>query len=157
MLLIPVSVTGQDLPNHPEILWDDWGVPHIFSPDNQGLFYAFGWAQAHNHGDLILKLYGQARGRAAEYWGESFLDSDKLVRTLSIPQQGIDGYNNLSPEFKQYLDAFVAGFNDYVEANPDAIGDQWKAAMPVTPADVIAHGVRVLRYTFVAGRVSTTP
>ena len=29
------------------------------------LFYAFGWAQAHNHGDLLLQLYAQARGRGS--------------------------------------------------------------------------------------------
>ena len=153
-MLGPIQFVGQandnPLPDKPEILWDTWGVPHIFSPDNTGLFYAFGWAQARNDGDLILKLYGQARGRAAEYWGAAFLDSDKLVRTLGIPQQAVEGCNTLPDEFRGYVDAFTKGFNDYVTANPDAIGDQWKAAMPVTPTDVIGHGIRVLRYTFVA-------
>src|SRR5215211_7698999 len=46
-----------------EVLWDTWGVPHIYAEDAPGLFYAFGWAQAHNHGDLLLQLYAQARGR----------------------------------------------------------------------------------------------
>src|SRR5689334_19981550 len=101
-MLGPIQAIGQDntLPDKPEILWDTWGVPHIFSPDDTGLFYAFGWAQAHNDGDLILKLYGQARGRAAEYWGADFLDSDKLVRTLGIPQQAVDGYKTLPDEFR---------------------------------------------------------
>jgi acyl-homoserine-lactone acylase len=35
-----------------EILWDNWGVPHIFARDTESLFYAFGRAQAHSHGDL---------------------------------------------------------------------------------------------------------
>jgi acyl-homoserine-lactone acylase len=143
---------NEALPDQPEILWDTWGVPHIYAPDNEGLFYAFGWAQAHNHGDLILKLYGQARGRAAEYWGEDFLQSDQLVRTLGIPEQGVAGYQTLSPEYQGYLEAFVKGFNDYVEANPDAIGDEWKVVLPVKAIDILAHGVRVLRYTFVAGQ-----
>src|SRR6478672_10933105 len=75
LLLAPAIAVAQTeaLPEHPEILWDTWGVPHIYAPTNEGLFYAFGWAQAQNHGDLILKLYGQARGRAAEYWGADFL------------------------------------------------------------------------------------
>ena len=54
-----------------EILWDSWGVPHIYGKDAEGLFRAFGWAQMQSHGDLILQLYGQARGRAAEYFGEN--------------------------------------------------------------------------------------
>ncbi|MHC5823396.1 MAG: penicillin acylase family protein, partial [Nostoc sp.] len=58
-----------------EILWDTYGVPHIYGKDDQSAFYAFGWAQMQSHGDLLLRLYGQARGRAAEYWGEKYLDS----------------------------------------------------------------------------------
>src|SRR5689334_15331826 len=52
-----------------EILWDTWGIPHIYGKNAVGLFHGFGWAQAQSHGNLILRLYGQARGRAAEYWG----------------------------------------------------------------------------------------
>ena len=28
----------------PEILWDTWGVPHIYASDAVDLFYGFGWA-----------------------------------------------------------------------------------------------------------------
>jgi acyl-homoserine-lactone acylase len=51
------------------LLWDTWGVPHIVATDEPGLFRAFGWAQMENHADLLLRLYGQARGRAVEYTG----------------------------------------------------------------------------------------
>ncbi|MDQ2740963.1 MAG: penicillin acylase family protein, partial [Chloroflexota bacterium] len=30
---------------HATILWDRWGIPHIFAPDDASLFHAFGWAQ----------------------------------------------------------------------------------------------------------------
>lgn len=154
LLTAPGLVTAQSqaLPEHPEILWDEWGVPHIYAPTDEGLFYAFGWAQAQNHGDLILKLYGQARGRAAEYWGEAFLDTDQQVRTVNIPQEGSDGYAALPDDFRGYMDAFADGINAYVAAHPDAIGEQWKAVLPVTGVDIVAHGIRVLRYSFTAGR-----
>lgn len=45
-------------PSQTEILWDTWGVPHIFAKDNKSLFHAFGYAQMQSHGDLILRLYG---------------------------------------------------------------------------------------------------
>src|SRR5216117_4288852 len=48
-----------------EILWDHYGVPHIYAKTNQEMYYAFGWAQMNNHANLLLKIYGQARGRAA--------------------------------------------------------------------------------------------
>jgi len=59
-----------------EIIWDEWGVPHIYADNEADLFFAQGWAQMHLHGDQILKIYGKARGKAAEYWGEKFLPED---------------------------------------------------------------------------------
>ena len=38
-----------------EILWDTWGVPHIYAETEDNLFYAFGRAQMQNHGNLILE------------------------------------------------------------------------------------------------------
>ncbi|MFN9925496.1 MAG: penicillin acylase family protein, partial [Phenylobacterium sp.] len=62
-----------------EILWDAYGVPHIYAKDEAGAFRGFGWATAQNHGDVVARLYGQARGRAAEYWGPAEIESDKWV------------------------------------------------------------------------------
>ncbi|MBZ0285571.1 MAG: acylase [Anaerolineae bacterium] len=153
LLIAPLGQTiAQEYPEHPEILWDSWGVPHIFSPDNDGLFYAFGWAQAQNHGDLILQLYGEARGRAAEYWGEDYLESDQRIRTLGIPGQAEAGFAALAPEYQGFMQAFADGVNDYAAANPDVIGDEWAVVLPVTPQDIVANGIRVLRYEFVARR-----
>ncbi len=52
-----------------EILWDRYGVPHIFAPDHPSLFHAYGYAQMEAHGELLLRLYAQARGRGAEFYG----------------------------------------------------------------------------------------
>ncbi len=52
-----------------EILWDRYGVPHIYGRDIPAVFYGYGWAQAQSHANRILRLYGEARGRGAEYWG----------------------------------------------------------------------------------------
>jgi acyl-homoserine-lactone acylase len=51
-----------------EILWDRYGVPHIFATNRESMFYAEGWAQMEAQANLLLELYGESRGRAAEYW-----------------------------------------------------------------------------------------
>jgi acyl-homoserine-lactone acylase len=132
-----------------EILWDTWGVPHIYGKDEQGLFRAFGWAQCSSHGDLILRLYGQARGRAAEYFGEKYLDSDKYVRTMGIPTRAREWYNAQNPTIRGYLDAFAAGINAYAQENPKQINDQVKQVLPIDGVDVLAHVQRVIHFTFV--------
>jgi len=69
-----------------EILWDTYGVPHVYARNTEAMYYAFGWAQMHNHANLLLKLYGQARGRGAEYWGEAFRESDQQVHLFNLPE-----------------------------------------------------------------------
>ena len=46
-----------------EIIWDKFGVPHIYGDDAASVFYGFGWSQAKSQGDVVLRLHGQARAR----------------------------------------------------------------------------------------------
>jgi acyl-homoserine-lactone acylase len=135
-----------------EILWDQWGVPHVFAAEPEGLFFAFGWAQAENHGDLILKLYGRARGRAAEYWGEEELESDRWVRTVGIPARAAAWYAAQPPEWKARIDAFARGIEAYAEAHPEAIDVAAARVLPVDGRDVLAHMLQTIDYTFVVNR-----
>lgn len=132
-----------------EILWDTYGVPHIYGKDNRSAFYGFGWAQMQSHGDLLLRLYGQARGRAAKYWGEEYLDSDRWVLTTGIPERARSWYKVQNPTFRSYLDAFAAGINAYASQHGNLINDEVEVVLPVKPEDVMAHLHRVLHFTFV--------
>jgi acyl-homoserine-lactone acylase len=137
----------------PEVLWDTWGVPHIYAQDDEGVFYGFGWAQAESHADLVLHLYGQARGRGAEYQGEDsdLLAVDRMVRTMGGPRIAEEWYRAQNPDFRRCLDAFAAGINAYGAAHPGRISDSARLVLPVTGTDVLAHALRVIHFTFVAG------
>jgi acyl-homoserine-lactone acylase len=134
-----------------EILWDTWGIPHINAQDETALFWAFGWSQTASHGDLLLRLYGQARGRAAEYWGEDWRDSDVWVHTNDIPSRAGEWLDRQTPYMRAYLEAFAEGINAYARANPDSIDDAYETVLPVTAADILAHSQRVMHFTFVTG------
>ncbi len=135
---------------NPEILWDNWGVPHIVATHEHDAFYAFGWAQMRSHADLLLKLYAMARGRGAEYFGEDYLAADRSVRLLGIPALAEQWHRQQEPEFKDNLAAFAAGINDFAQRHPEAVSDRIKAVLPVTPQDIIAHTTRVMTI-FTAG------
>lgn len=132
-----------------EILWDTWGVPHIYASDAESLFYANGWAQTRARGDLMLRLYGESRGRAAEYWGEEKLELDRWVRTVGIPSRAQRWYEAQEEPFKSYLDAFAQGVNDYAQQHSDQLADDVKAVLPATPVDLLAHTQRVVQFEFV--------
>ena len=132
-----------------EILWDTYGVPHIYAKDEKDLFYAFGWAQMQSHGNLLLRLYGESRGRAAEYWGQDHLEFDQWLRTVGVPDRAQAWYEAQSPTFRGYLDAFAAGINGYAQAHADLIDDEMEVVLPVTSFDLLAHLQRVLYFTFI--------
>ena len=132
-----------------QILWDTYGIPHIYGENSKSLFYAFGWAQMQSHGNLILRLYGQARGQAAEFWGEDYLESDRWVQTMGIPNRANAWYESQTPIFRNYLDAFVGGMNAYAKEHPEALTQELKVALPLKPVDVLAHAQRVINFTFV--------
>jgi acyl-homoserine-lactone acylase len=140
-----------------EILWDSFGVPHIYAPSMPALGYAFGWAQMQNHGDLLLRLYGQGRGQAAEYWGGAAnLAEDRWVHTVGGVSAGRVAYDALKPEYRAYVDAFAAGINAYAQAHADRIVDSVEVVLPVTGADVLSHAARVLSSFFLSSRQRTT-
>lgn len=143
------SGTALPAPGTAEILWDSWGVPHIFAGDDASLFYAFGWAEAHNHGDALLRLLGGSRGRAAEYWGESKLASDQFTLTAGVPARAARWYDAQAPEAKLALDAFAAGVNAYADAHPDRIAADVRAVLPATPVDLLAQLQQGLYINFV--------
>src|SRR5437879_2315751 len=93
--------------NKAEILWDQYGVPHIFASSREEMFHAHGWAQMRNQANLILRLYGESRGRAAEYWGPSHLELDRWVQLNGVPELAKVWYEAQDPQFRRYVDAFA--------------------------------------------------
>ncbi|MBD2625740.1 acylase [Trichormus variabilis] len=154
--LVVSSQSFSAVPKSTEILWDTYGIPHIYGNNHQGAFKAFGWAQMQSHANLLLRLYGQARGKAAEYWGEKYLESDKWVLRMDVPKRASSWYEAQSSDFRSNLNAFAGGINAYAKEHPDLIDEQVKVVLPVTPQDVLSHLQRVLLFTFVVdpGRVA---
>jgi acyl-homoserine-lactone acylase len=115
-----------------EILWDTYGVPHIFAPDHPSLFHAYGYAQMEAHSELLLSLYAQAQGRGAEFYSaelaasgsspeqripDTVLQADRWVRTNGVPATARRWAEGQSAEFGPLIEAFAAGVNA-VRARP---------------------------------------
>jgi acyl-homoserine-lactone acylase len=149
--LFTVCGSGSGGAQKAEILWDKYGVPHIYGKSNQEVYYALGWAEMKSHADLILRLYAISRGRAAEYFGKDYIDSDSRILLFGLPDLAGKGYKNQDPEFKGYLDAFVKGMNDYADSHKQTIAEKVRPVLPVTPEDILAHTIRVINLEFLAG------
>ncbi|MCF6349353.1 MAG: penicillin acylase family protein [Flavobacteriaceae bacterium] len=144
-----LSFCQQNSTSETEILWDTYGVPHIYATNEYDLHKAYGWAQMKNHGNLILRVYGESRGKSAEYWGENY-KRDRMLHLMNLPTTAARTYDNLTAKEKLLIEAFTEGINDYVAANPTKIDDKYKVVLPVKPVDIHAHMLRGVYYEFLA-------
>ena len=153
-------------PYHPlkgtEILWDKWGVPHVFAKSVPDMFYCYGWAMAEAHGDLLLHTYGSGRGRASEYFGPGDGDrnvtNDRWVLLNEIGPRSEDWLKQQTPEFRPLLEAFAAGINAYAAKHPEALSAEAKQVLPVTSLDLIKREQLFYNFQFVASsRLMNSP
>ncbi|WP_353218054.1 penicillin acylase family protein [Sandarakinorhabdus sp.] len=151
------AATGQDMAG--EVMWDTWGVPHITADSEAGAFKGFGWAQAASHGNILLRMYGESRARAAEYWGESYAPLDRYLIAHDAPARSLAWYKQQSPQMQANLDGFAAGINAYIAAHPDHVPAELKRVLPVSGVDVMAHAHRLMQFLYVApmGRMLAAP
>lgn len=133
-----------------EILWDTYGVPHVYGTSEAAVFYGYGYAQAQSHADNILRLYGESRGRGAEYWGATYEPTTLWLVKNDVPARGRNWYDAQTPAFRANLDAFAKGINDYAAANLAAIDPDVRVVLPVTGQDVVTHAHRLMNFVYVA-------
>jgi acyl-homoserine-lactone acylase len=133
-----------------EILWDRYGVAHVYGKSVNDLFYGFGWAQSRSHGNILARLYAQARGRAAEYYGTEELKNDRWMAINGVPARARLWLKQQTPAFRANLEAFAAGISAYAAAHPDALSAEARRVFPITASDVIAHQQRLFQFVYAA-------
>lgn len=133
----------------PEILWDSWGVPHVYAAGESAAAFGCGWAQMRAHGDLIARLYAQARGRAAEVYGEQYLESDRRVRTVGVPPLGERWTAAISPRMRAICEGFAAGANAYAAERSSELDVLSRDVFPLTATDVVSHSIRLLFFGWI--------
>ncbi len=158
VLLVVVSAASGQSAYKPqkgtEILWDKWGVPHVFAKSVPDMFYSYGWAQAEAHGELLMHAMGNSRGRAAEYFGAGDHDknvkNDRWVWMNEIPARSAVWLKQQTPEFRRYLDAFAAGVNAYGAKHPEALSEESRQVLPLTALDLLEREQLFINFQFVA-------
>jgi acyl-homoserine-lactone acylase len=149
LLGAPAQTQAQGPAKGAEILWDRYGVPHIFAPDHASLFYAYGYAQMEAHSELLVRLYAQARGRGAEFYGEQYLVADRWVRTNDIPGTAKKWAVGQSPAFGPLIESFVRGLNAWATEHKADLSPEAQRVLPLTVEDVYAHCLRVIHYDWI--------
>ena len=135
-----------------EILWDTYGIPHIYGPDLLTVVRGYGYAQMENQAETILTNVAAARGRSAEYFGAAAnganVAADTRVRTEGIPGRAARWLAQGGAFQRAVLDAFVAGANEYAQRHGDTIAPAIRAVLPLVPTDILAAEQATIHFTF---------
>ncbi len=125
---------------------DQWGIPHIYAPDEASGCYAMGWAQAEDRPEQLLKNFKAALGESAEVEGVDAFESDVIVRLFDhygVSQQGL---KRVGDAVRPCLTAFVAGINDFYRGHPEDL-PAWWGQRAVNEAMVLAFA-RLFLYSW---------
>jgi acyl-homoserine-lactone acylase len=123
-----------------DIVWTEYGIPHVSAADWSGLGYGYGYAYAKENYCVIMKEYVRAAGESARYLGaEGDLNFDFVMKLYNDAAAIERMEAALTPEMLDLGDGYVAGLNRYLnETGVDnlAEGDEGcRGAEWVRPVD----------------------
>lgn len=130
-----LKLTGLQKPV--EVLYDDYGIPHIYAQNEHDLFMAFGYVHAQDRLFQMEIARRLADGRLSEIFGKDALESDKFFRTLGFrryAEMTLDSVYRKNPNapFVKGAEAYIAGVNQYIENGKTPI-EFTLAGIPKTP------------------------
>lgn len=94
---------------------DDFGIPHIFSRSEAGLFFGQGFAVAQDRLFQMELFRRAALGRLAEI-DPSQAQNDRLVRTLFYTEAERQAHlEQIAPDVQTMIESFTAGVNAFLD------------------------------------------
>lgn len=101
-----------------EVLWDRWGVPHIYARNTEDLFFAQGYVVASQRLFQLDFIFRLGSGSLSELFGEATLPMDRFIRTVGwnrAAAQQLTRWDDLSFEIAE---SFLSGIRAWIEHMP---------------------------------------
>ncbi len=133
------------------IIRDEFGIPHINGSSQQAVFFGFGYAQAEDAIETVMLNFLTATGTLSKTFGPfghnntwypelSNIESDVLLRMLSVPASEEDYFNLNETVRRVMVEPFAAGINYYIYTHWDSLPSWIKENAPVTAVHVGSVG-----------------
>ena len=102
-----------------EVLYDDYGVPHIYAKNAEDAYFALGYVHAQDRLFQMEMLRRAAGGRLSEILGPDLIKVDKLFRTLGINQFAKQHAQQFlsadTADFQKAALAYQKGVNQFIK------------------------------------------
>lgn len=115
----------QGLQKNVEVLFDTYGVPHIYAQTMEDAYFALGYVHAQDRLFQMEMLRRAAAGRLAEILGEDLLPVDKFFRTLGLnhfaKEHAAKFLRGDTADYQRAAHAYQRGVNQYIKAGKTPI------------------------------------
>ncbi len=109
-----------------EAYYDVYGIPHVYAQSKPDAFRAFGYIHAKDRLWQMELLRRIAPGRLSEIFGKDLLEIDKFFRMVDIEDYSLQSLehfrNELDPQIRQNVLAYLDGINQYIDRGKAPIG-----------------------------------
>ncbi len=123
-------------PDSVTIIRDKWGVPHIYGTTDADVAYGLAWANAEDDFQTIQETYLAAKNMEGLNKGKKGMVIDYVVQLIKARAVVDEKYeNDISPKFKEYLNAYAQGINAYAQSHPQELA--CKKLFPINPKDIL--------------------
>ncbi|HQV63928.1 MAG TPA: penicillin acylase family protein, partial [Anaerolineales bacterium] len=102
-----------------DIYRDNMGIPHIYASTTHDLFFAQGYVHAQDRFWQMDAWRHIGSGELSKMFGSGQVETDSFLRTLGWRQTAEAEWEQLDPESKAFLLAYVDGVNSYLKDHKD--------------------------------------
>ncbi len=100
-----------------EIIFDRYGVPHIYAGNEDDLFFAQGYVHAQDRFWQMELNRRTGSGRLAELFGEIAVETDRFCRRLGMHRAAAEEAARLPEHNRRILESYARGVNAYIQRN----------------------------------------
>jgi penicillin amidase len=102
-----------------EILFDSYGIPHIYGKNEEDTYFALGYVHAQDRLFQMEMIRRVASGRLSEVFGKEFIAVDKFFKTLGLDDHAAASagrfLSDSSSAYQRAALAYLRGVNQFVE------------------------------------------
>lgn len=112
------SVQSQYIKDSTQVIYDDYGVPHIYATNSKDAYFVLGFTHAQERLFQMEIIRRLSQGKLAEILGPSLIGTDKKMRTLGfgkMAKENAEEFLSQNGEMQQQAQAYLAGINAFIE------------------------------------------
>lgn len=105
-----------------KIARDSFGVPHIIAKTDAEVAYGLAWAQCEDDFVTMQELMAACKGLLGQIKGKDGITADFGIQFMGLKEIAEEKYSNdVTGDFKHYLESFVEGVNNYAKIHPQKV------------------------------------